>query len=316
MASFADVFKRKEMKYLLSAHQRKVMEDGCCAMMEVDAFGCSRVTSLYYDTPERLLIEHSLDKPLYKEKLRVRWYGEMREDGFPEPQAQVFIELKKKFKGIVYKRRLSCSFAAAQAFLRGEGYLSALNAYPLQDPLAQEEAYAPRSLQIACEIKAYMERFEDLQPSMLITCKRTALTPRLVSGQAHDMSVQDDVRLTFDEDIWYRDLAAQASAWQVITDKGQAVMEVKVAGPYPRWLLDAVSHAEARPSSFSKYGQAYMQVQTRARAKMQAQDQSLCTHAAQQQVMRVHTSETFSTPLHHIKTWIQTALGKKEKHYV
>lgn len=316
MASYADVFKRKEMKYVLSADQRLLMEDGCRAYMEVDAFGCSRVTSLYYDTPQRLLIERSLDKPLYKEKLRVRWYGEINEDGFPEPQTQVFVELKKKFKGIVYKRRLSCSFAAAQAFLGGEGYVSALNAYPLANVSAQEEAYAPRSLQIASEIEAFMARFEGLQPSMLITCKRTALTPRLLAGEAHDMSVQDDVRITFDEDILYRDIPGEMPSWQAITESSQAVMEIKVAGPYPRWLLDAVSNAEARPSSFSKYGQAYMSVQAQARAKMHAQDQVLCTQAVNQAVKHVHASESFSTPLHHVKIWIQAALGKKEKHYV
>lgn len=267
MASYADVFKRKEMKYLLNAEQRTVVEECCNETMEVDDYGRSRVTSLYYDTPQWSLIERSLDKPLYKEKLRVRWYGAIGEDGFPEPHAQVFVELKKKFKGIVYKRRLSCSFAAARAFLGGEGYLSALNAYPLADIEAQEEAYSSRSLQIASEIQAFMKRFDGLQPAMLITCQRTALTPRLWEGETHDKSVQDDVRITFDEDIRYRNLAGGSSEWSPITAPGQAVMEIKVVGPYPRWLLHAISLAQARPSSFSKYGQAYTRVQTLARAQ-------------------------------------------------
>lgn len=322
MANFADVFKRKEMKYLLSADQRQVMERDSSATMEVDAYGRARVTSLYYDTPERLLIERSLDKPLYKEKLRVRWYGNIHEDGFPDPQTQVFVELKKKFKGIVYKRRLSCSFAAAQAFLAGEGYLSALNAYPLADPEVQDAAYAPKSLQIASEIRAFMDRSGDLQPSMLITCERTALTPRLALGETHDVSVQDEVRLTFDENIQFRDVAANSPVWCSITEPGQAVMEIKLAGSYPRWLLDAVSHAEARPSSFSKYGQAYTKVQTEARDQSRQRE---CTWAVAQRTPQAKPSSSRTCTvskapvhgvLHNLRTWIQTAAHKKEKHYV
>lgn len=321
MASYADIFKRKEMKYLISAGQRAAIEAGCWSMMEVDGYGCSRVTSLYYDTPEHLLIERSLDKPLYKEKLRVRWYGAIGDDGFPQPQAQVFVELKKKFKGIVYKRRLSCSFAAARAFLGGEGYLSALNAYPMADVVAQEEAYTPRSLQIASEIEAFKARYGDLQPSMLITCQRTALTPRLFSGEVHNDSVQDDVRLTFDEAISFRDVAAGSDRWHSIIEAGEAVMEIKVAGPYPAWLLGAVSQAQARPSSFSKYGKAYTQVQMEARNREEVAA-SLASSAQLSQVAgrvcqaRAKAISHKSSLSQLWKTWFHGTGITKEKHYV
>lgn len=335
MASYAEVFKRKEVKYVLNAQQRKIMEAECDQTMEVDVFGCSRVTSLYYDTPDWTLIERSLDKPLYKEKLRVRWYGEIQEDGLPAPSAQVFVELKKKFKGIVYKRRLSCSFAAARAFLDGEGYLSALNAYPLADALLQEKAYSPQSMQIASEIKAFMDRYDTLKPAMLVTCERTALTPKLLEGETHDMSVQDDVRITFDENICFRNVAGASERWCPITDPGQAVMEIKVAGPYPRWLLRAVSCAQARPSSFSKYGKAYTVVQNEARAAVMRtadEGQSIAAfvgaHEKAVGVARpsrglpwatgrqVGSVTRHTSPLCNLKSWVQTAISKKEKHYV
>ncbi|NHM13960.1 VTC domain-containing protein [Eggerthellaceae bacterium zg-886] len=257
MTIYAEVFERKEVKYLVSSEQRACIERGATGRMEVDAFGKSRVTSLYYDTPDHLLIERSLDKPCYKEKLRVRWYGPAGADGFPRPDVCVFVELKKKFKGIVYKRRVSCTFAAAHVYLAGCSYEAAVRAYPLADEAAQQESLSPLSCQIAREIDAFMKRHGPLVPSMLVTCLRTAFTPVLAHGEARDAGHQDDVRITFDEDIAARDLMQVDAAWQEVSKSGQSVMEVKVAGPYGRWLLDAVAQAGARPTSFSKYGRAY-----------------------------------------------------------
>ncbi len=260
MTIYAEVFERKEVKYLVSSEQRACVVRGATGRMEVDAFGKSRVTSLYYDTPERLLIERSLDKPCYKEKLRVRWYGPAGADGFPSPDACVFVELKKKFKGIVYKRRVNCTFAAAHVYLAGCPYEEAVRACPLADESAQQEALSPLSCQIAREIDAFMKRHGPLVPSMLVTCLRTAFTPVLAQGEARDAGRQDDVRITFDEDIAARDLMQAGSAWREVSKTGQSVMEVKVAGPYMRWLLDAVAQAGVRPTSFSKYGRAYRDV--------------------------------------------------------
>ncbi|MEI3229832.1 MAG: VTC domain-containing protein [Gordonibacter pamelaeae] len=124
MTAFADVFERKEVKYRLDARQAETMHRALEGRMEPDAYGRTTVRSLYLDTPERTLIERSLDKPLYKEKLRLRCYGALHDDGL------VFVEIKKKFEGIVYKRRVGCSYAAARAYLGGMPYQDACARFP------------------------------------------------------------------------------------------------------------------------------------------------------------------------------------------
>lgn len=117
MASYCEVFERTEKKYRLDACQHRSMLAALAGRMEPDVFGVTRITSLYFDTPDRLLIERSLDKPLYKEKLRLRRYGEATDEG-----DCVFVEIKKKYKGVVYKRRVGMSQAAANAYLGGMPY--------------------------------------------------------------------------------------------------------------------------------------------------------------------------------------------------
>lgn len=251
MATFTDVFERKEVKYRLSARQGEHMRRALAGRMAPDEFGRTSVRSLYLDTPERALIERSLDKPLYKEKLRLRSYGAPIDNGL------VFVEVKKKFKGIVYKRRVGCSYAAARAYLGGMPYGDACARFPLVDPCAASESCAPRSLQIAAEIDQFALRHAPLVPSMLIRCERVAYAPVLdpLTGQPPS-DVPFDLRITFDERIAYRDLFALGDAFPLLC-AGEAVMEVKSSGPFPLWLVGALDVCRAYPASFSKYGAAY-----------------------------------------------------------
>ena len=266
MMSYQDVFERKEVKYVLTADQRETMVGALCGRMAPDAYGTTNIVSRYFDTPDRLLIERSLDKPTYKEKLRVRSYG------LPAEEDQVFVELKKKYKGIVYKRRVGCSYAAARAYMGGLPYEEACSAYPLESPVLAEASMSPRSLQIAREIDAFKERWAPLRASMVTLCDRVAYAPVVAGGgESDDPSVPSTLRITFDANVSYRDLfeeerVAAASLRRPpagfdrprpLLDEGQAIMEVKCAGPYPLWLTRALDSCEAYPSSFSKYGAAY-----------------------------------------------------------
>ncbi len=249
MASFTDTFERKEVKYRLNAKQHRHVLDALAGRMAEDEFGRSRITSLYFDTPTRDLIARSLEKPLYKEKLRVRWYGQARQN------ERVYVELKKKFDGIVYKRRVGCSQAAAMAYLVGSvPYENACVANPLVDQAQQEEALALRSIQIAREIDAFVGRYRNLRPSMYIVCERTAFAP-LPGGGA------DGLRITFDSGVAYRDAMAAGrhvdTQFHPLLGLGEVIMEVKTSGSFPPWLVEALNGCEAYPSSFSKYGAAY-----------------------------------------------------------
>ena len=253
MTTFTDVFERKEVKYCLNERQYRAMLSALDGLMEPDVFGRTRIISRYLDTPERALIERSMDKPLYKEKLRLRGYGSPRADD------RVFVEIKKKYQGIVYKRRIGCSLAAACAYLDGMPYERACLRYPLPDPVMAAESLAPRSVQIAREIDSFVDRYRPLLPSMQIVCERTAYA-KLLDGSAVPIAsdTPDDLRITFDERISYQDLfATQDTAGRALLPAGDVVMEIKAAGPFPLWLVHALDACEARPSSFSKYGAAY-----------------------------------------------------------
>ncbi|MBQ9001424.1 MAG: polyphosphate polymerase domain-containing protein [Eggerthellaceae bacterium] len=249
MATSADTFERKEKKYLITAAQCAAIKEGLSARMQLDAYGATRIDSLYFDTPDRSLICRSLEKPLYKEKLRIRSYG-----AFSEADT-VFVEIKKKFKGIVYKRRVRMSKQAMDAYTRdGMSYEDAMRRFPIA-PDKMDEDLAAGKVQIARELDAFFRRYGNLKPSMVISCLREAWAPI-------DPADEDCVdRVTFDEDISYVDLFEDASvARRPVTGPDQVVMEIKCAGGYPTWLSQLLSSVGAYPRSFSKYGNAYKRV--------------------------------------------------------
>lgn len=256
MASFTDTFERKEVKYRLNAKQHRCVLDALAGRMAADEYGRTRITSLYFDTPSRDLIARSLEKPLYKEKLRVRSYGT------PLQSERVYVEIKKKYDGIVYKRRVGCSQAAALSYLMGGvPYENACAMNPLVDPLQQVEALAPRSLQIAREIDSFVARYRNLRPSMYIVCERTAYAP-LPGADA------EGLRITFDAGVSYRDAMASGKhfdeSYHPLLGLGEVIMEVKTGAAFPSWLVEELNGCAAFPSSLSKYGAAYEAVERAA----------------------------------------------------
>ncbi|WP_303250367.1 polyphosphate polymerase domain-containing protein [uncultured Slackia sp.] len=175
MAEYHGVFERKEVKYRLSSAQYRAVLSALRGRLAPDAYGSALVKSVYFDTDERDMIAHSLEKPLYKEKLRVRSYGT------PSEADPVFVEIKKKYDGVVYKRRIAMSYAAARAYLGGASYEAACIAHPLDEP-GVFSAFAKTNLQVAHEIDALMRRWGPLRASMLTTCVRTAYGPIDESG--------------------------------------------------------------------------------------------------------------------------------------
>ena len=245
MATAADTFQRKEKKYLITMEQARAMKEGLASHMRLDDYGRTRIDSLYLDTPSHDLISRSLEKPIYKEKLRIRSYGPFSE------ARTVFVEIKKKFKGIVYKRRVLMSSDGARAYLGGMSYEEAQRVFPI-DPDDPEAALTPGKVQIAREIDAFFARHPGLEPAMLISCMREAWCPL-------DLDDEDCVdRITFDEDIEYIDfLDAESAMRRNVASKGQVVMEIKCAGGYPLWLCALMASCDVYPRSFSKYGNAY-----------------------------------------------------------
>lgn len=253
MAGYSDVFERKEIKHVITAEQHAALKRALEGRMAIDAYGRSAITSIYYDTPNWELIERSLDKPLYKEKLRVRIYGNPTDP----LSAQAFVEVKKKYKGIVYKRRVLMTLAGVEAYFNGATYEEACDAYPLADPLAAEAAKSPKTLQIAREIDRFRAFYEPLSPSMGIAVQRSAYAP--IEGARLDFATSG-LRITVDEDICYRNLRVEGAGYIPLLPDGACILEIKAMGAMPLWLVRFLTNAGIFPSSFSKYGTAYQTV--------------------------------------------------------
>ena len=250
MAEYTGTFERKEVKYRLNPVQVRMIKQALGAYMAPDEYGQTSITSVYYDARNRDMISRSLEKPAYKEKLRLRTYGPR------SAQAPVFVELKKKHKGIVYKRRIAVSESAAQLFMVGVPYGRAIGRHPLADDALEAESHSAKSLQIAEEIAACVRRNGPVFPSMAILVERVAWAPLPDARGAQ----AEGVRITFDERIRYRDLFALEGkrASVPLLAAGEAIMEVKVPGAYPLWLVRVLDDCKAYPTSFSKYGEAYL----------------------------------------------------------
>ncbi len=236
-----DTFERKETKYLLTPMQYiqfRTMADGHLAPAEYPE---GDVASVYYDTPDDLLINRSIAGGKYKEKLRVRSYA----SGETTPTTPVFIEIKKKFKGITYKRRVHCTQAAADAFLGGMDYEQAIDTWPLADAALQAAAHGRVSLQIAGEIAWMRDHYEGIAPRMNVR------THRLSFVDAND----PELRITFDADVCWQQVGSPRE--QAMFANGERILEVKCAQAYPMWLVAILNECGIRPQSVSKYGRAY-----------------------------------------------------------
>lgn len=236
-------FNRKEIKYQLDACQRETVQQAIEAHLPMGAFGRTSVSSIYLDTRERTVIARSLEKPIYKEKVRVRWYGADR----LQDAGSAFIELKKKFKGIVYKRRLEVTPHEAHQFLKGAPCVAfGERLYDDLSLFAGSESRQQR-IQVAHEIDAARARMGEVYPSVLISCMRTPF------GSDDEAEA---LRITFDDHLCAVGLFAGEDRIPLLTSDA-SVMEVKCSGAYPFWLTKALDAAQLYPRSFSKYGKFY-----------------------------------------------------------
>ena len=218
------VMKRYELKYLLTAGQTEFLREKLKGHMEIDQYGKTSIASLYYDTPTYQLIRTSVEKPEFKEKIRLRSYGISTET------TPVFLELKRKAYGIVYKRRVETTIPLVHKFFSGEGDICAPG-------------------QINREITAFRDYYKTLVPACMIIYDRTAY-----------FEPGGNLRLTIDEAPRYRvsDLTLTKSMDGVpLLPEGWTILEIKVQDAMPLYLAGILSEGGIRKGSFSKYGEAY-----------------------------------------------------------
>lgn len=227
------VFKRTEKKYMLDASGFEKVTDMILPHVEEDIYGRYTICNIYFDTQDDELIRNSIEKPKYKEKFRLRSYG------IPSEEDMVFLEIKKKYKGVVYKRRIPARYSEAKKFLE------AVND---GDDIQQGEE-AGFSTQIMHEIE-YIIRHYNLYPKVYIAYDRIAF-----SGVE-----EQDLRITFDNNIRTRVQELSLSARDYgdsLLDNDKYLMEIKTNGAMPIWLARGLSELKIFPNSFSKYGNDY-----------------------------------------------------------
>ncbi len=228
--------RRYEKKFLLTEEQYALICPVVREHMDADRYGVYPVCSVYYDTETFSMIRTSLEKPVYKEKFRLRSYG------VPKENDLIFAEIKKKYKRMVSKRRI--------AFRSGSGKLYEPSDGPQEGPdTAQNE--------ILEEIRFFFRRYQ-LEPKVFIGYRREAYTGKIQSD-SKDLTEQD-LRVTFDRDLTWRmelpDLQAGDFGAPVLNEP-KIVMEIKTPWAVPLWLAEALSGYQIVSSSFSKYGVCY-----------------------------------------------------------
>lgn len=225
MSDYQMTFQRYEIKYLLDPVSYQKLRQALQDYVKVDNYGKATICNIYYDTPDYRLIRTSLEKPVYKEKLRLRCYGTATD------RSTAFVELKKKYKGIVYKRREDMSLKDAELFLN-------------------QGIQPGKHSQVMEELSSFCSYYPNLQPAMYLSYDRIAT-----------YGVEDpSLRITFDSKIRSRedclDLRTQAYGEELLPC-GYRLMEIKIAGAMPLWLSHILDSLQIYPTSFSKYGRAY-----------------------------------------------------------
>lgn len=217
------VFERYEYKYMITYQEYLNIKDFLLDKLKEDPYGKTTIQSLYYDTDNYLLIRRSIEKPKYKEKIRLRGYGKI------DSNTKVFLEIKKKSDGIVYKRRIRLKENEAVDFFVNDTDLN--------------------NGQIGQEINYFKKYYGNLRPAMLLIYDREAL-----------FDEKSDLRITFDCNIKYRnyDLALDKGFYgEELIGNDKVIMEIKSAISIPFYLARYLSEHKIYKIPFSKYGTAY-----------------------------------------------------------
>ena len=222
----ADFFRRVEKKYVINKNQYEILQKAMQDKMLEDEHGKSTIYNVYYDTEQYDLIKHSITKPIFKDKVRIRSYNA------PTQNSKVYLEIKRKYDGVVSKRRIETSLDKFYECFKSQ----------------KETAKG----QVEKELTYYFKHYR-LIPTMFLSYERNAYYEKENS----------DFRLTFDTNIIARDYDLQMEKGNygtVILGKDNYVMEIKTLGAMPIWFVHLLNELNIYPAGFSKYGEAYQEL--------------------------------------------------------
>lgn len=224
----AEIFRRVEKKYILNKEQYEKIKKSISQYMDEDQYGKSTICNIYFDTNKYELISHSIEKPYFKEKVRLRSYN------VPNKDSKVYLEIKRKYDGVVGKRRIEMKLSDFDKYLNNKDSLENNNK------------------QIKTELDYYFKLY-NLKPAMYISYSR----------EAYYEKQNPDFRLTFDSNVLAREYDLnldKGSYGKDVLGKDKYIMEVKTLGAMPMWFIQILEEYKVIPGSFSKYGTAYAQL--------------------------------------------------------
>ena len=224
-----EVFNRYEHKYMLDRETFekviKIMDEHMVMDSHNEGHTPYTIANIYFDTPDDYLIRTSLSKPEYKEKLRLRAYG------VPGIDSKVFLEIKKKFNGIVNKRRTKLKLSEAYRFI------SSGKAPEVKDYM---------NTQVLHELEYFLKIY-DLSPKLYLAYDRIAYFEK----------DNKDLRISFDMNIRSRryDLALEdGDHGERLLPDDVYLMEIKTSLAKPLWLTHMLTELDIKRTRFSKYG--------------------------------------------------------------
>lgn len=223
--AYANTFKRREMKFLLNEEQYEKIVNAVSGFMTEDDYGLHTIMNIYLDNRNNDLIRSSLGRPVFKEKVRLRCYGNKAED-----DSEAFLEIKKKYRGLTYKRRFERPYKELFDYIT--------------------RGVRPETGGQVFEELDYLIKRMDLKPKIAICYDRRAFFG----------NEDKEFRMTLDGNIRYRrndiDLRSGDSGAHLMTQPFR-VMEVKSVGAIPMELVSILSEHKIYHGSFSKYGSIF-----------------------------------------------------------
>lgn len=227
-------FNRREKKFLLTYAQfenvvKKITDHG----MVYDAY-CKNgevypIYNIYFDNESNSVIRNSISHPKFKEKFRIRSYSVPQSD-----DESIYLEIKRKIKGVVIKRRVGLGYGEAKRFIYE-------NIRPKSDDYLKNK--------VLDEIEYYF-KIHRVVPTVYLSYERIAFFD----------DRDPDFRVTFDRRITTRrtDLKLSSGSYgEQLLDDGEVLMETKISGAIPKWFADILEKEKIYMSGFSKYGNEY-----------------------------------------------------------
>ncbi len=225
MSKYTATFSRNEIKFVFDSSKRQKLEQLLNRYLVSDQYGEHTICNVYFDNEYDESIILSQEKPLYKEKVRLRSYN------VPNEYSKVYLEVKKKFCGVVYKRRLEIELKEA-------------NDYAFANKLPRDSSQTFQEIDYVCTN-------QNLQPAMYIAYDRIAYTDEYPDG----------LRVTLDKNVRWRDtdLKMEHGDYGNVLNPDEIIMEIKTSTSIPNWLAEGLSELQIYTSSCSKYGRCYQE---------------------------------------------------------